>query len=871
MVDKTTEPGGLTSKADANKERVAEVSNVSRTINEMQKKVDQEIVEANLNVGDFEHIEKVQNSMIKVLSSLAHTVDQVGRGFVNVAAGTAKAGKDVISQYGKAISQDISFNKQNIVAMALTKSTPIFGYFASKFMETDVFKSAAAKMKANIAETLGGAFSKITSKFRDGLGGLFSKSKKEKPIKTIHESAGGIPKMQKGGFVEKAGLAFLHPAEIVVPIDKILSKIDDSISTTKDLVQISRKAQLKSMAKMSTYVQSVEHLEKVGIFKGFTRALNETYSRHTEPSNVRMLRAVLAIQDSMGAQIGTWEQVWQKMLVQHPTFRNIMFSLKSIKNIAGMPFKAVYQIFKSRGGYKRHLSRSKNPAEAAAHNIGLVYTEGMWRLDNIALFTKASAEATRDISSFLTGAQYSAIPGISKGRWSFFSLLRGGLAKLGFEVGDKGKKRISRKKELRGLYSGLSPELSPGISPESADATLREMKKWKKQEKADKKKLLGYTKNISKVNEEDLEIQKKINLRQKIKSMFNVFSGSFGAIKSLLSVAMTFIPFLLGGGFRKMASKFISGALITGIKSIVKKGFITGAIKTGLKGLFTKGIFAKIGSVFSKIIPMLKRLMGFLGLGVAKGVAAKTAIESAKKGAAKGLSKLAGKAGLKMLVKKIPVIGLLAGLGFAAHRIMKGDFLGAGLEVASGAASLVPGLGTAASVAIDAGLIGRDVVKGKTPKTKSVKDKMTEFSKQQIDVVKDKMPEFRKQQIANFKKITGGLLPNPNWLKDNKAAIIVTDKFVGIVKNAPEIAMAGAAAATAQGKIITDELKAQGKAALEGTKGLAAATTQGLIQTSNSVSSSVQNISNLVNNNGGDTSQLSPQTRDVLQGNMSEA
>ena len=40
---------------------------------------------------------------------------------------------------------------------------------------------------------------------------------------------------------------------------------------------------------------------------------------------------------------------------------------------------------------------------------------------------------------------------------------------------------------------------------------------------------------------------------------------------------------------------------------------------------------------------------------------------------------------------------------------MDGDFLGAGMEVASGAASLVPGLGTAASVAIDAGLIARDM------------------------------------------------------------------------------------------------------------------------------------------------------------------
>ena len=80
-----------------------------------------------------------------------------------------------------------------------------------------------------------------------------------------------------------------------------------------------------------------------------------------------------------------------------------------------------------------------------------------------------------------------------------------------------------------------------------------------------------------------------------------------------------------------------------------------------------------------------------------------------KKAAGKSTAKFAGKAGAKSLLKKIPIIGLLAGLGFAAGRLMDGDFLGAGMEVASGAASLVPGFGTAASVAIDAGLIARDM------------------------------------------------------------------------------------------------------------------------------------------------------------------
>ena len=87
--------------------------------------------------------------------------------------------------------------------------------------------------------------------------------------------------------------------------------------------------------------------------------------------------------------------------------------------------------------------------------------------------------------------------------------------------------------------------------------------------------------------------------------------------------------------------------------------------------------------------------------------AAKTAaIKGAtKKAATKGVAKGLGKAALK----KIPFVGVLAGLAFGASRLMKGDISGALMEVASGTAAIIPGLGTAASVALDAALIAKDV------------------------------------------------------------------------------------------------------------------------------------------------------------------
>lgn len=162
-------------------------------------------------------------------------------------------------------------------------------------------------------------------------------------------------------------------------------------------------------------------------------------------------------------------------------------------------------------------------------------------------------------------------------------------------------------------------------------------------------------------------------------------------------------------------------------------------------GLVVAGFAAIIGlqlfSMFRGLGKVIKGVMGLakggaVAMGLAKGAGAaskvggklaKEAGEEVVEGVVKkGAAKIAGKGILKSLLKKIPGIGLIAGLGFAASRLMDGDFVGAGMEVASGAASIVPGLGTAASVGIDAALIARDLsaegetaepINGAKPKT----------------------------------------------------------------------------------------------------------------------------------------------------------
>lgn len=93
----------------------------------------------------------------------------------------------------------------------------------------------------------------------------------------------------------------------------------------------------------------------------------------------------------------------------------------------------------------------------------------------------------------------------------------------------------------------------------------------------------------------------------------------------------------------------------------------------------------------------------------AKAAGEKAAEDSAKKVGVRAAVGTAAKVGGRFLLKKAPVIGLgLSGYD-AYHRASKGDWFGAAGELAGGAAAMVPGVGTAASVAIQGLLIARDM------------------------------------------------------------------------------------------------------------------------------------------------------------------
>jgi hypothetical protein len=152
---------------------------------------------------------------------------------------------------------------------------------------------------------------------------------------------------------------------------------------------------------------------------------------------------------------------------------------------------------------------------------------------------------------------------------------------------------------------------------------------------------------------------------------------------------------LLSLGLFEAGKWFLNGiALGKGFNTVANAGGGGSILDSLTGGKSTKGRRRLLGRGVGKGIQGLGRAGGKIGGGIGK-IGGKIA---------GGVGKTLGKS----LLKKIPIVGLLAGLGFGVSRLMDGDWAGALGEVASGAASIIPGVGTAASVAIDAGLAARD-------------------------------------------------------------------------------------------------------------------------------------------------------------------
>lgn len=178
--------------------------------------------------------------------------------------------------------------------------------------------------------------------------------------------------------------------------------------------------------------------------------------------------------------------------------------------------------------------------------------------------------------------------------------------------------------------------------------------------------------------------------------------------------AMEKVAGLLGEHIVPLLENYVNPALEWASKNadLVKNSFLAIA-GTAIAGRLFK-LFKFMGKTMSGITKGFGKIKSFFGLGKdAAKVVAKEGGEQAMKAGGKGLAKAGGKFAGKGLLKRIPILGTLMGLGFAVDRAMKGDFTGAAMEAGSGALGLLdlvaPGLGSALSLAADAGIAARDV------------------------------------------------------------------------------------------------------------------------------------------------------------------
>ena len=349
----------------------------------------------------------------KVVKGLGATIQQMSIGMKNISISTARATTNAISQYGKAIGQDININKTNTVVMALAQATPLFGYFAAKFMETDVFQNAAKTIKNKI----GGAMIAGMSMAGRKISGMFSRetprekmAKREREIGALSseisslikefrrgipkdrarrqvkkgkkEIPSNIPKMAEGGYVKKSGVVKVHAGEVVAPIGSIVKEIISNMHDSKQ-----------------------------------------------QAWQDQMLKALV---DLKLVQIGTSSRLklgLQRTIMENPAMRGMLMFAEGFKSVLGAPIK---WLFGARGGYLSDVKRATSTSNVflkVANLLGVLYTTAMPKLDAIAKYTRVSATVA---------AGYEPTPPLMD-KYTMFQKVKGILKGKGKGKGLKGK------------------------------------------------------------------------------------------------------------------------------------------------------------------------------------------------------------------------------------------------------------------------------------------------------------------------------------------------------------------------------------------------------------------------------------------------
>jgi len=188
-------------------------------------------------------------------------------------------------------------------------------------------------------------------------------------------------------------------------------------------------------------------------------------------------------------------------------------------------------------------------------------------------------------------------------------------------------------------------------------------------------------------------------------------------------------------------------------KALVGVGAGAAAEKVGKKVL-EKGVEKGVGKTAEKVT-------GEVGEKIGKEAAEKATKAKIEKIVSGKLTKFI----FSSSAKKIPIAGAIIGGIFGLKKLYEGDRVGAGMEIASGAAGTIPIAGTAASLGIDAAGLARDVYK----------EVYNKFPEEEPEVAKQRMQQIATiiEQIVKSKTAPDKDKAEAKDKKDNKSVPVI--------------------------------------------------------------------------------------------------
>lgn len=260
---KKIDPRDIRDAQQAGDKKIKNISTVTQVVTERANK---EAARATKYLDDKVSNKSSISSIDRVLKNLADATSTLTSGMRYITAETAKGVKSItyggaqaVNEYAKAVSQDINVNKQALMVTTIGKISPIVGYSVAKLMETTVFKNMISRMK----EGLGKALSSVSSRFKKLAGAGWEKFKSILPFRSKEAKAlkEKVPKMASGGFVKKGGMAEIHAAEVVSPVNKIVGTIVDQVEKRTSFLHSGEKLKQQKLLVKEAITDSLQELQ----------------------------------------------------------------------------------------------------------------------------------------------------------------------------------------------------------------------------------------------------------------------------------------------------------------------------------------------------------------------------------------------------------------------------------------------------------------------------------------------------------------------------------------------------------------------------------------------------------------------------------